>query len=85
MHLLGAAVGRKGLWYGLEAAVLDDVWNYWSANDQVLRWVYRFAEVGEVAVGVAGFGSARPRIKDRNVSRRVTGHSAYVPKVRLQA
>jgi pimeloyl-ACP methyl ester carboxylesterase len=85
MHLLGAAVGRKGHWHGLEAAVQDRVWNYWSRNDPVLRWVYRLAEVGEVAVGETGFGSARPRIKDRNVSRQVGGHSAYVANVTLQA
>jgi hypothetical protein len=64
--------------------VRDRVWNYWSTNDQVLRWVYRLAELGEVAVGQTGFGSARPRLKDRNVSRQVTGHSAYVSKVTLQ-
>jgi hypothetical protein len=85
MHLLGAAVGRKGHWHSLETAVLDAVWNYWSENDHVLRWMYRLAEVGEVAVGQTGFRSTRPRIKDRNVSELVSGHSAYVSKVRLQA
>lgn len=85
MHLLGAAVGRKGHWHSLEAAVLDTVWNYWSRNDNVLRWMYRLAEVGDVAVGETGFRSTRPRIKDRNVSRLVLGHSAYVSKVMLRA
>lgn len=85
MHLLGAAVGRKGHWQSLEAAVLDKVWNYWSENDNVLRWLYRLAEVGEVPVGQTGFRSARPRIKDRNVSRSVSAHSMYVQKVTLQA
>jgi pimeloyl-ACP methyl ester carboxylesterase len=85
MHLLGAAVGRKGHWHSLETAVLDTVWNYWSRNDSVLRWMYRLGEVGEVAVGETGFRSTRPLIKDRNVSRLVPGHSAYVSKVRLQA
>ena len=32
MHLLGAAVGRKGDWRSLEAAVTGTVWNYWSAT-----------------------------------------------------
>jgi pimeloyl-ACP methyl ester carboxylesterase len=83
MHLLGAAVGRKGHWHSLEAAVRDTVWNYWSENDNVLRWIYRIAE-GEVAVGQTGFRSTRPRLKDRNVSRLVPAHSAYVSKVKLQ-
>ena len=85
MHLLGAAVGRKGHWHGLESAVHGTVWNYWSDNDNVLRWLYKLAEVGEVAVGQTGFGSTRPRIKDRNVTRSVAGHSGYVAKVTLQA
>jgi hypothetical protein len=85
MHLLGAAVGRKGHWHSLEAAVIGTVWNYWSENDNVLRWMYRLGEVGEVAVGQTGFRSRRPRIKDRNVSRLVPGHSAYVSKAKLQA
>jgi hypothetical protein len=37
MHLLGAAVGRKGHWHSLEKAVDGTVWNYWSENDNVLR------------------------------------------------
>jgi len=85
MHLLGAAVGRKGHWHTLDAAVVDKVWNYWSENDNVLRWMYRLAEGGEVAVGQTGFKSTRPRIKDRNVSRQVAGHSAYVGTVELKA
>jgi hypothetical protein len=47
--------------------------------------MYRLGEVGEVAAGQTGFGSTRPRIKDRNVSRLIPGHSAYVSKLTLQA
>jgi hypothetical protein len=64
--------------------VLDKVWNHWSENDNVLRWRYRLVEAGQVAVGLRGFRSARPRIKVRNVRRLVAGHSSYVSKVRLQ-
>jgi pimeloyl-ACP methyl ester carboxylesterase len=85
MHLLGAAVGRKGDWRSLEEAVNGTVWNYWSANDNVLRWLYALAERGEKPVGHEGFQSKFSRIKDRNVSRHVSDHSAYVSKVRLQA
>lgn len=84
IHLLGAAVGRKGDWRSLEAAVTGTVWNYWSANDNVLRWLYTLAEVGETAVGQTGFSSRYPRIKDRNVSRLVSGHSTYISKVGLE-
>lgn len=84
VHLLGAAVGGKGDWRSLEAAVTGTVWNYWSAGDNVLRWLYALAELGQTAVGQTGFKSRLPRIKDRNVSRSVTRHSGYVSKVTLQ-
>ena len=35
------------------------------------------------AVGHSGFGSKFPRIKDRDVSRRVAGHSEYFTRVNL--
>lgn len=83
MHLFGAAVGRKGDWRSLEAAVTGTVWNYWSRNDNVLRRLYTLAEIGETAAGQTGFRSRFPRIKDRDVSRLVSRHSEYVAKVTL--
>lgn len=85
MHLLGTAVGRKGDWRSLENAATGTVWNYWSANDNVLRWLYALAEVGETAVGQTGFRSKFPRVKDCNVSRWAARHSDYVSKVTLKA
>lgn len=85
MHLLGAAVGRKGDWRSLQNAVTGTVWNYWSAEDAVLQCLYKLAEVGEEAAGYKGFGSSLPRIKDRNVTRLVGGHSKYVGAVALAA
>jgi pimeloyl-ACP methyl ester carboxylesterase len=84
MHLLGAAVGRDGDWRTLSDAVSGTVWNYHSSNDQVLRWLYGLAERGQKAVGHAGIGSKFRGIKDRNVSRLVTSHSAYVNALALQ-
>ena len=85
MHLLGAAVGRKGDWHNLEAAVTGTVWNYWSANDNVLRWLYTLAEIGETAAGQTGFRSRFGRGSKTAMSAdSVSGHSAYVSKVRLQ-
>lgn len=83
MHLLGAAVGNRGDWRSLDAAVSGTVWNYRSARDEVLGTVYAIAELGQKAVGYAGFGSRFPRIKDRNVTRTVGGHSAYFDGVVL--
>jgi pimeloyl-ACP methyl ester carboxylesterase len=84
MHLLGAAVGRGGDWRTLCDAVSGTVWNYHSFNDPVLRWLYGLAERGQKAVGYAGFGSKFRCIKDRNVSRIVASHSAYINAVALQ-
>jgi hypothetical protein len=85
IHLLGAAVGRRGDWRDLDASASGTVWNYWSANDAVLRWLYTLAEVGDTAAGQAGFKSTFPRIKDRSVSRKVKSHSAYLPSVKLES
>jgi pimeloyl-ACP methyl ester carboxylesterase len=83
MHLFGAAVDRKDDWRSLQSAVTGTVWNYWSSNDLVLRWLYRLAEAGKEAAGQQGFGSKLARIKDRNVSRSVNGHSGYLSSVKL--
>lgn len=84
MHLLGAAVGRNGDWRTLDGAVSGTIWNYYSSNDQVLRWLYSLAERGQKAAGLTGFQSKFPSIRDRNVSRSVGGHSAYIPRVALR-
>ena len=83
MHLLGAAVGNRGDWRSLDAAVSGTVWNYRSTRDEVLGTIYRFAELGQRAVGHTGFNSRFSRIKDRNVTRTVDGHSAYFDGVQL--
>ena len=83
VHLLGAAVGRKGDWRTLHESVTGTVWNYWSADDAVLQWLYTIAETGQQAAGHNGFGTSLPRIKDRNVTRHVGGHTKYVGTVTL--
>jgi hypothetical protein len=84
LHLLGAAVGRRGDWRTLNDAVSGRVWNYHSTNDQVLRWLYTLGDFGQQAVGHGGFGTKFPKIKDRDVSRSVAGHSAYFTGVTLE-
>lgn len=84
MHLLGAAVDDSGDWHSLNNAVSNTVWNYWSANDKVLRLAYKAARLGGVAVGQAGFNSGFSRIKDRDVSKDVSTHSAYVTNIKLR-
>ena len=83
MHLLGAAVGTKGDWRTLNEAVSGTVWNYYSGRDQVLKTLYAVAELGQKAVGLVGFNSKFDRIKDRNVTRKVDGHSRYLGAVTL--
>ena len=85
MHLLGAAIGDRGDWRTVDDAVTGKVWNYYSSKDQVLRWLYSIAERNQKAVGFVGFRSRFPCMKDRNVSRIVSSHSAYISAVALQA
>ena len=84
MHLLGAAVDSRGDWHSLNNAVADTVWNYWSDNDAVLGVAYRAARAGGEAVGQTGFNSGFARIKDRNESKQVGGHTDYVPNIKLR-
>lgn len=83
IHLLGAAVGDRADWRTLNSAVSGTIWNYRSVNDDVLRWLYTLGEPGQKAVGHVGFTSKFSNIKDRDVSRRVDSHSAYLSGVRL--
>lgn len=84
VHLLGAAVGANGDWRTLNDAVNDRVWNYRSQNDNVLKYLYRTAQVGQMAVGVAGFRSSFPKISDVDVSRTVASHSGHFSSVVLR-
>ncbi|MBF6621258.1 MAG: DUF726 domain-containing protein [Patulibacter sp.] len=83
VHLLGAALGSKGDWRALDDAVTDAVYNYYSTRDDVLKRVYRVVQGGQTAAGYRGLRSTFPRIKDRDVSRRVATHSDYFSHVRL--
>lgn len=83
IHLLGAAVSVGGDWGTLNAAVRTKVFNYWSDRDEVLKRLYTGAQLGKRAVGCRGFRSSFPNIVDRNVSRRVDRHSAYLANVTL--
>jgi pimeloyl-ACP methyl ester carboxylesterase len=83
MHLLGAAVSSGKDWRSLDQAVSGTIWNYHSRNDAVLGNLYRVAQFGHRAVGQVGFGSSFPAIRDRDVSKTVRSHNAYVTKVKL--
>ena len=82
-HLLGAAEGKKGDWRPLSEAVTGVVYNYFSTNDSVLKYLFAAAQAGSVAVGLGGFTTKFATIKDRNVSAQVNGHSEYFQNVRL--
>ena len=83
IHLLGAAIGAKGDWRSLNYAVTDAVYNYYSANDKVLKNLYTVVQAGSKPPGLRDFGSKFPKIEDRNVSRLVTSHSDYCGRVDL--
>ena len=61
----------------------DAVYNYYSGNDKVLKYLYTVVQAGSVPAGLRGFGSKFPKIKDRNVSRIVKSHSDYFSGVDL--
>ncbi len=84
IHLLGAAIGSDGDWRALSNAVEGAVFNYYSSNDRVLRYLYRAAQAGSTAVGNRGFKSSFANIKDIKMSARVSAHGDYWGVVKLR-
>ena len=83
-HLTGAAIGAKGDWRNLTARVDDAVYNYFSTNDKVLRYLYATAMGGQRAAGAIGFTDPPPKLKNIDVSKSVTRHSDYYDEVTLR-
>lgn len=82
-HLTGAAVGAKSDWSSLTKRVDHAVYNYYSANDTVLKYLYKTAQAGQDAAGRVGFSTDEPKVKNVDVSDIVGGHSEYYDKVTL--
>lgn len=84
VHLLGAAVGARGDWRSLDAAVQEGVWSYRSTHDRVLESYSGPSRGNSRRCGLAGFRSAfLLKLPDRHVPRRVSGHSEYTGWVTL--
>lgn len=84
MHLLGGAVGTHQAWHAIETAVDDRIWNYWSTNDKVLRYLYRFGEGGTKAIGCEGIPATSGKVKNVDVSRLVRSHKGHLRSVTLR-
>lgn len=84
VHLLGAAIRDKSDAATLTARVDDAVYNYHSANDHVLKYLYAAAQGGQSAAGLNGFRSSAERLKNIDVSIEVGRHSDYHSKVELR-
>jgi hypothetical protein len=84
MHLLGAAVGTRRDWHAIDRAVDGTIWNYWSKNDAILRYVYRAAEAGAKAIGCEGIAKAPRTVKNIDVSKKVGAHQHHLMAVTLR-
>lgn len=83
-HLLGAAIGAKSNWDSLTAAVNGVVYGYHSTNDNVLKYVYQTAQLGQAAAGLAGFQPVSSKLQNIDVSDTVATHFDYQAKVTLR-
>ncbi|WP_211340907.1 DUF726 domain-containing protein [Xylanimonas allomyrinae] len=83
VHLLGAAMGAKGDWTALTAAVDDAVYGYYSANDNILRIVYKVAQAGQTAAGLVGFTPPTAKLVNVDVSEVVKDHFQYQDRIQL--
>jgi len=68
----------------LTARVDVAVYNYHSANDNVLKYLYSVAQAGQLAAGLKGFSPNSPKLKNIDVSADVERHSDYHTKVTLK-
>lgn len=84
VHLIGTAVNQSDSWQPMVDAVTDGVWNYYSKNDSVLNYLYRTAEVGGVAIGLAGMHLEGDKAHDVNVTDIVSGHTKYLDNITLE-
>lgn len=84
VHLLGAAIGANGDWGSLTSRVDEAVYNYHSADDVVLKYVYSFAQAGQTAAGYKGFSPGPAKLQNIDVTECVHGHSEYHSKVTLR-
>lgn len=84
LHLLGAAVSVGGDWRSASHSVSDGIWNYHSSNDQILGRAFTAAQLGKKAIGNVGMKASYSNIHDRNVSRTVSKHAAYLKGVKLK-
>lgn len=82
-HLLGAAIGAKSNWETLTTAVDEAVYGYHSQSDNVLKYVYKVAQAGESAAGLAGFAPSSEKLRNVDVSNDVKTHFEYQTKVVL--
>jgi pimeloyl-ACP methyl ester carboxylesterase len=83
-HLTGAAIGAKSDWDTLTARVNDAVYNYYSSNDTVLKYLYSVAMGGQRAAGLIGFTPIPRKLTNIDVSAAVERHSDYYTKIQLR-
>jgi hypothetical protein len=84
VHLTGAAIGANSDWGPLVAGVDDAVYNYFSSNDKVLKYLYQAAMGGQRAAGQVGFSACPAKLINIDVSSQVDRHSDYYTKIKLR-
>ena len=75
--------GRRTDVQTLTARVDEAVYNYHSANDNVLKYLYGAAQGGRTAAGLNGFALSAEKLKNIDVSALVERHSDYHANVEL--
>jgi len=78
VHLLGGAISNTyDNWSYASKCVSGTIYNYYSKNDDILKYMYQIVEVntstpiGRNAINMSG-------VKNKDVSSRVSGHTEYI-------
>ncbi|MBC9786108.1 DUF726 domain-containing protein [Heliobacterium chlorum] len=83
VHLFGGAVERRtSEWERLSKSVSGKIYNYYSLNDSILRFLYRSANANLSApIGLGEISCKKSNVVNYNVSCIVNSHMDYKPKL----
>lgn len=82
LHLLGGAIcGDEETWYSISKNVKNNINNYFSDNDNVLKYLFRigmFSMAKPIGLRKIDIYNFNYKVINKDVTRYVSGHKAYI-------
>lgn len=81
VYLFGGAVSREpDIWKNCSDAVVGKIYNCYSDNDWVLKYLYKYAEFGDKPIGL-GHIKRNEKVININVTDIIESHNDYKPSL----